>query len=162
MTNRRAVITVGALALVTGCLTGSSRGHALYPAIDPPPKQDEVARLTGYVERVDGREVSSFGSSFDLLPGCHIVQTPTEWGTFGGVGGVVMKTGNLVFPLPMQAAHQYVIAIRTTDTSGPVANAVVEATETDLDGNIIHVFSPAQSVAEVDACSTWKAPSRSK
>jgi hypothetical protein len=157
MTNRRAVTAVGALALVTSCLTGSSRGHALYPATNPAPKRDEVARLAGYIEHVDGREVSSFGSSFELLPGCHIVQTPSEWGTFGAIGGVIVKTGHLVFPLPMQAARQYVIAIRTTDTSGPVANAVIEATETDLEGNILHVFSPARSPAEEDACRKWEA-----
>jgi hypothetical protein len=159
-TNRRAVTTVAALALVTSCLTGTSRGHALYPATDPPPKREEVARLAGYVEHVDGQEVASLGSSFELLPGCHIVQTPSEWGSFGSVGGVIVKTGHLVFALPMQAAHQYVIAIRTTYTSGPVGNAAIEATETDLEGNIIHVFSPARSAAEEDACRKWKAPSR--
>src|SRR5678815_290558 len=99
MTNHRAVIAT--LALVTSCLTGRPRGHALYPPTFPPPRRDEVAMLTGYVEQVDGQNVTQYGGSFELLPGCHLVVTPAEGGSFTNVGGVIVKTGHLMFALPM-------------------------------------------------------------
>src|SRR5436190_21621245 len=106
---------VGAVAsvLLVGCLAGQGRGYALYPATSTPRKPEEVAHLTGYVQRVDGKDVTEHGHSFELLPGCHMVVTPQEWGNVSAAsGGISWKTGHLTFALPMKADRQYLIDVQ--------------------------------------------------
>jgi hypothetical protein len=158
--HRWTVIALAAFALAASCLTGRTRGYALYPATYPPPQPDETAMLAGYVEIVDGQDVSDHGSTFELLPGCHLVGTPTAWGSFTNAGGVAVKTGHLTFALPMKPARQYIVAIRTAQLTGPTGSAVVEATEKDLKGNTIQVVLPARSQTDVDACREAAAQSR--
>lgn len=141
-------------ALLASCIITRTRGYALYPNTYPPPKPEEVATLSGYVQRVDGESVPKEASSFELLPGCHLVVTPTEWGRFGGgTGAFIVKTGHRLFALPMKAAHQYAVGLRTSDQmTGPTASMMIEAIETDRKGAVIKAWTPARSRSDVDAC----------
>jgi hypothetical protein len=84
---RGAILSV--VLVACGCLAPPSaqRGHALYPAATPRLPLDQVARLsvvvqlgapqigaTAVIKSVDGREVGSAGTAFELLPGCHVVE----------------------------------------------------------------------------------------
>ncbi len=145
------IINVAAFALL-GCIGGQSRGYPLYPATDPPRRQEEVAELTGYVSLVDGQDVSSHGASFELLPGCHLVATPSEWGRFESSGGVIVKTGHLTFALPMKAGRRYLVDVEVRTMGGSTGTAVVEATEKDINGNTTQMFGPVTSTEVVEAC----------
>src|SRR5215831_8504511 len=101
-----------------GCLAGSGRGYPLYAATDPPRKPEEVSQLVGYVDAVDGKQVTEHGHSFELLPGCHTVVTPSEWGNVGSSGGIIVRTGHATFLLPMRAAHQYLVEVQAQLVGG--------------------------------------------
>ncbi|MBN2195918.1 MAG: hypothetical protein JW751_24080 [Polyangiaceae bacterium] len=138
---------------IGGCNANQSRGYPLYPATGSEPLPEELSRLTGYVKYVDGEDVSRYGSTFRLLPGCHLVRTPRAWGhTESTYGGVVVKTGELAFALPMRAGYTYVIAIETEQTSGLVGKAEVRAYERTASGEATREFSPVRDGAEVAAC----------
>lgn len=63
---------------ILGCIAGEGRGYPLYPTTDAGPMApSRVARLAGYVRFVDGVDVSEHGTTFELLPGCHLVGTPS-------------------------------------------------------------------------------------
>jgi hypothetical protein len=143
-----------------GCLGGGGRGYPLYGAVEPPPKPSDVARLTGYVFAVDGKEVTDVGHVFELLPGCHMVQTPKEWGGVGSTGGVIVRTNHMTFALPMKAAHQYLIEVQASVIGGAYTSAAVVASEKDLDGNLTAMFQPVTSAEQVASCqsSTQAAP----
>lgn len=134
-----------ALVLATGCIAGQDPGYPLYP-VDPPRASHEVARLVGYVRFVDGQDVSSLGKAFELLPGCHVVGTPSSW-TQGQVnaGATTVQTGRVDFALPMRAGHQYVIEVYVEPMTGPTGRAGVRALERTASGETTHVFVPASA-----------------
>jgi hypothetical protein len=142
--------TLIALAAVTavGCIADGS-AHALYAG--PPRPRDQVARLGGYVQKVDGRDVSSLGGAFELEPGCHIVETPSSWGKSSNDGAVVATTGHLIFALPMKAGHGYSISVEVEQSSGPVGGLTIQGTETTADGERTRVFGLATQ-DEINAC----------
>ena len=139
-----------ALVAVTfaGCLSGG-RAHPLYSG--PPRPRDQIARLGGYVQKVDGQDVSSLGGVFELAPGCHIVETPSRWGKGSNDGAVVATTGHLIFALPMNAGQSYSIAVEVEPSSGPVGGLTIQGTETAADGERLRVFGLATQ-GEIDAC----------
>ncbi len=148
----------GGLALLTvGCT--SEVAHPLYTS-DRPLTRAEVAQLSGYVHHVDGQDVSSIGGTYELLPGCHVVDTPTKWGQVGQTGGVVVTTGRLSFALPMKAGQGYSISVESTDTGGPTGTARVLAKEMDANGAFVRNLPPAANQAELDACARLANESR--
>jgi hypothetical protein len=133
------------------CLAGRGRGYPLY-ATDLARKPDEVAQLTGYVSKVDGNDVAEHGNAFELLPGCHIIVTPSEWGKVGESGGIIVKTGHATFALPMKAARQYLVEVQAGPVGGASAGARLVAIEKDMQGNEIKVFGPASSGDDIASC----------
>jgi hypothetical protein len=133
-----------------GCITPPSRAYPLYPASSPL----SVERVsTGYLARVDGRDVASLGA-LEVLPGCHLVETPVRWSGGGGTYGVtVATTGPLTFALRTTAGHRYEVKVETDPmTGGPTGTAYVLAEETTMKGAPVRRLGAAQSSAEVDAC----------
>jgi hypothetical protein len=143
---------VASVLLVVGCLAGKGRGYALYATTSTPLKPEEVAQLTGYVQKVDGKDVGEHGRSFELLPGCHVVVTPQDWGKVSEVGGITWKTGHLTFALPMKAGRQYLVEVQAEKVGGAAAGGRVVALEKDMDGNLTQEFRPASGAQDLAAC----------
>jgi hypothetical protein len=139
------------------CLAGHGRGYPLYPA-DAPRKPDEVSQLTGYVSKVDGTDVTEHGHAFELLPGCHLIVTPAEWGKVGDSGGITWKTGHLTFALPMRPARQYLVEVQASPVGGASAGGRIVAIEKDMQGNEIKIFGPASSSQDVASCKAEAGP----
>jgi len=134
------------------CITGTRRGYPLY-ANPPLLEQQQLAFLTGYVLAVDGKDVSSHGRSFDLLPGCHIVVTPSKSGSMDSTAGVVITTGPRRFAIPMKAAHSYVIEVGASGTFGELSGSgYLLGREIDEAGNTTRKFVPATSPQDVRDC----------
>ena len=139
--------------LVGGCITGNRRGYALYP----PGRQlarSEVAAVMGYVKEIDGKDQSQHGSSFELLPGCHLVGTPATWGSPDSrTGMTIISTGKQIFALPMKAGYSYVVEVGA-DGPGPlpVGPAYLLAREVDASGTTIREFAPARGEEDIIAC----------
>ncbi len=138
--------------LLAGCLAGHGRGYPLYANSGAPRNPDEVAQLTGYVQKVDGQDVTEHGPPFEVLPGCHIVVTPQSWGKVSDVGGIVWKTGHLTFALPMKAGRQYLVEVQAAKVGGVTAGGRVVALEKDMTGSVTQELAPITTQQEVAAC----------
>ena len=138
----------------TACLSGAPIvDHPLYPESEGQLTPDRVARLVGYVHAVDGRDVSNLDGGYLLLPGCHIVVTPNEWGRGDmNSGAVTVRTGPVPFAIPMRAGYQYSVEVDPGVMTGPTGRATLKATETDAAGNFVSQFEPARSEAELAEC----------
>jgi len=135
------------------CIGGVKRGYPLYTLADPPLEPNRVARLSGYVHDVDGEDVTEHGSTFELLPGCHVVGTLTKWGAFDPrSGGVVAETGRWVFAFPMRAGYSYSVSVDVEHFSGPTGDVTVLAREMDAEGRTTRNFGPVKSAQDLSAC----------
>jgi hypothetical protein len=103
---------------------------------------------------VDDKDVSSLGGYFELLPGCHVIGTPSHWAdqSPGGNLTVTATTGRWTFALPMKAGHQYrveVIAGVMTAMTGPLT---IKGYQRDLGGHQTREFERATSQKDIEAC----------
>ncbi len=139
--------------LGVACLANQSRGYALYPTADGRPDETEVAQLAGYVRPVDGKDVSASGKRFELLPGCHVIGTPSRWISSAGSGAVMWATGEWTFALPMKAGYQYAVEIIVPPlVTGPTALGDMKAFERDMHGTRTRTFARAQRGEDLQAC----------
>ena len=123
-----------------GCFA-SARGYQLYPGLRA--DSGAVAKLTGYVQWVDGEDVSKHGRSFELMPGCHTVTTPKSWGQVSESGGVVANTGPLTYAIRMQAGYSYRVEVKFAASAGSPQSVRISAKELDPAGKVTGIFSPA-------------------
>jgi hypothetical protein len=147
--------TLGTLValFVTGCVGGVGRGYPLYAPAEVPLEPGQVARLSGYVHDVDGRDVTEHGSTFELLPGCHVIGTLSKWGTFDPrSGGVSADTGRWVYAIPMKAGYAYTITVDIPSSSAPTGDVFVIAREFDARGDATRSFAPVRTAQDVSAC----------
>lgn len=135
------------------CLSGAGvRPYRLYPPAPQPLGPEQVSTLTGYVQFVDDKDVSERGGYFELLPGCHVIGTPSRMGvpTPGRTSVGTVTTGQWTFALPMRAGHQYRIEIRTG--VAPMWRITVKGYESDLGGKQTREFERATSPKDIEAC----------
>jgi len=146
-----------AALLLCACITGGGHPHPLYPDPETPRPAGEVARLSGPVATVDDQDVSKFGKSFALLPGCHVVKLAAKTGTTSGDGrgGYVTSLPPTVYAFRMQAQHAYEIDVRFDGRGGPtVGNVTIQAWDRDANGGAVEV-APVGDGAEVEDCLNW-------
>jgi hypothetical protein len=130
-----------------------TRGYPLYPSSAAPPPPDEIARLVGPITSVDGRDVSTLGGAFELLPGCHAVRTqgqPLDSTNYTAVSGGRPRA--MYFVLPMRPGHSYFIKqVSRTDVSAISPITVTTfAEEFDHGGASQRVFHPAKPGTPAD------------
>ena len=152
MQKRDLVVMITALS-AAGCLSGPGiRPERLYPPTPQPLGPEQVSTLTGHVQFVDDKDVSSLGGYFELLPGCHVIGTPSHMGvpSPGRTAVSWVTTGEWTFALPMRAGHQYRIEVimPTARTVPPT----VRGYESDLGGQKTREFEQAASPKEIEAC----------
>jgi hypothetical protein len=150
------MVLMMALALsAASCLSGAGvRPYRLYPPAPQPLAPEQGSTLTGYVQFVDDKDVSSLGGYFELLPGCHVIGTPSRGGvpTPGRTSIGTFDTGQLNFALPMRAGHQYRIENRDTGMMGLKGRFTIKAYEIDLRGNKTREFERVTSQKDIEAC----------
>jgi len=150
------MVLMMALALsAVSCLSGAGvRPYRLYPPGPQPLGPEQVSTLTGYMQFVDNKDVSSFGGYFELLPGCHVIGTPSRTGvpTPGRTSVGTFTTGRWTFALPMKAGHQYRIEVSTGVMTGSLVRITIKGYESDLRGNKTREFEHATSPKDIQAC----------
>jgi hypothetical protein len=62
-----------------------------------------------FIKRVDEQDVSELGATFELLPGCHVVQP--ELPVRAGSVALSDTVGPQAFVFPMLAGHAYTILV---------------------------------------------------
>lgn len=141
--------------LCLACVAARSRGYPLYPSTVGRLDETRVAQLGGYVRLVDGQVVSALGTQFELLPGCHVIGTPSLWvgSTLTGRGAVRANTGELTFALPMKAGYHYTIEVVVSPgLNGRRFTHVVSAFEQDPQGTKTRTFKRAKSSGTIETC----------
>ena len=142
-----------------GCLAAPSRGYPLYPSSDGArPDESRVAQLQGYVRYVDDAVVSTHGASFEVLPGCHVIGTPSTWGdaTTGNTAAVIVTTGKVTFALPMKSGYRYTVKVALGATTGTSRTAAIKAYESDALGTTTRTFKPASGTVDSTTCEEVK------
>ena len=138
-----------------GCLHNPSaqRGYALYQVAGARPSPTQVATLTEeklipgnkcsvcmrpLIKSIDGREVSDLGGYFELLPGCHRVQT---------------EDGSAFFPLNMRPGFRYsIVRAFTAPMGGGRARVSVYGVERDSTGAQTQTIEASSSVGNETFC----------
>jgi hypothetical protein len=142
------------LLLLVGCaacITQSTQAMPLYSPSDAVGAAQAVL-LSGYIARVDNRDVSALGDLFEVLPGCHIVTTPTRWGTETSASGMVAFTGPVTFALQMTAGHRYAVIVDTGSFGKPSFTVSVRMDETTRAGDLVRSIGPVKGSGQVEAC----------
>ena len=152
--HKRDMVFKMAFALSAATCISVARPYRLYRPAPQPLGPEQVSTLTGYVQFVDDKDVSSLGGSWELLPGCHVIGTPSHWGdqSAGGNFSVTATTGRWTFALPMKAGHQYRIEVRAGVLTAPTGSLTIKGYESDLGGNKTREFERATSLKDIEAC----------
>jgi hypothetical protein len=150
---KHGVVFMVTLVLSAGCLSGGGlRPYRLYPPAPQPLAPERVSTLEGHVQFVDDKDVSSLGGYFELLPGCHVIGTPSHLGvpSPGRTAVSWVTTGEWTFALPMKAGYQY--RIEVIMPSVRTVPLKVKGYESDLRGNQTRTFERATSPNDIEAC----------
>jgi hypothetical protein len=138
------------------CRHFQADAHPLYEGDARPAA--EVATLSGPIAKVDGVDVSHVGSLFALLPGCHIVELPTQLGGGTSSGAWSVSIGHVSYAFAMKAGHLYAIDTELQPGSSAsmgnasVGGVKVTATEREADGKVITKLAKIRSKADIQSC----------
>lgn len=146
-----AALSGGAACLVHG----AAPAYALYQP--PRLESNQVALLLGSIATVDDKDVSAHGSTFELLPGCHIITTQTKLLAFdsNGVstpqGSVTGTLPRLVYAIEMGPGHTYVIERQIQTVGGNGADVQITARDVAADGQSVELLA-TRSLNALAAC----------
>lgn len=147
---RLLIVSIVGLA---GCV-GAGKWAPLYSG--PRAQPDAAAHLSGYIEKVDGESVRKLGHSFELMPGCHLVTTPANWGYMSDSSGLAAITGNIVFPMEMRAGHEYTIVVQPEASVGGARALRIRAEEKDAKRTVTRTFARLPAGAISGPCTDAK------
>ena len=92
---------------------------------------------------------------YELLPGCHVVQTTNQLTLASDHVTWAGNIGSMVFPLRMKPGRTYVVRFSLVEGMGGDARVSMRAEEQDSSGATTATFDPATSVEEVKTCLAW-------
>ena len=155
------------------CLAGSACAartseiptYPLYPNPERRLDASKVARLVALTDApmsgallksVDGKDLpDQSGQAFELLPGCHVVQTTNNLTMANDYVAWRGSFASRVFPLRMKPGHTYVVRLSLVQDMSGGARMSIRAEEQDLGGRSSATFDSAKSVDEIKACLAW-------
>ena len=142
----------GLACFVLGCASGPPpRGHALYTHAQGPKQPSEVAQLAGPIVAVNGKNVTSLGDRFEVLPGCYIVEVQPPMQRNDHKMVFATNTEPIPFAVAARAGHSYVIRSEYIEQMGTL-RLLLEGDEQDMNGSSVGKFGPAQSAGELQQC----------
>jgi hypothetical protein len=108
------------------------------------------------LKSIDSKDVTDKGEqAFELLPGCHVVQTgddlllANDYVTWRG------KIAPRTFALKMKPGRTYIVRLSLVQGMSSSARVSIRAEEQDRTGATTATFDPAQNVDEIKACLRW-------
>jgi hypothetical protein len=111
-------LSAGAL-FFAGISAAGCHSRPAYPLYDSARPPARAARLSGPVAKVDDRDLSGLGETFDLEPGCHVLvlrQDAMPHGAPSAVFGMMMSAGS-VYAIVREPAT---VEMSETDPNGTV------------------------------------------
>jgi hypothetical protein len=170
--NMHRALFVAALSLSCVHAAEQPLGYPLYPNSGTRMPRDRVAELAtvmpggssvgagsaAFIHAVDGRDVSTLDTAFELTPGCHVVQTESrllianEAITWRG------ELGPRLFPFQMKPGNTYLVKVDLVQGMGASARVLVYGIEQDAAGRDVQRIEPAKNAADLRACMAATAP----
>ena len=158
MNHFRAIVPLAIALLVLACHPGANPpGMPLYPnGATARLPHEQIANVVGPIGKIDAQFVQDMGGSFDLLPGCHVVELDTRMTNQGyALTGAAYVTGQYpatVYALHMKPGAQYVIKRQlSANDMGPMVQVLLSAQEVDAGGRVTEL-SPTTSAEEIRNC----------
>jgi hypothetical protein len=141
---------------------------ACHPGVDPPGvplypngattrlPREQIAHVVGPVGKIDYRAVEDQGGSFDLLPGCHVVELDRRMTNESyALTGAAYVTGQFpmtVYAIQMKAGARYIIQRDVPSSEmGPIVRISLSAREEDANGRVTEL-SPTTSSEVIRNC----------
>jgi hypothetical protein len=105
----------------------------------------------GLIKSVDGKDVSTLDTAFELLPGCHIVQTSSR--VLISNDKIIWRgeLGTNTFAMQMKPGNTYVVKLELVDTMNSSGRITMSAIEENATGQEIQRLTPG-SERDVQAC----------
>ena len=155
-------------AVQAGCMTAATetRGYPLYPESGVRPPSTEVAKLSAslpggaspsggsatFIKAVDGRDVSTLDTAFELLPGCHVVVTESRLLVANEAVSWSGEIGPRTFAFEMKPGFSYTVVVELAERMGGSAGVSVYGVEEDPWGAQTMTIAPLAPGAEAGAC----------
>jgi len=140
--------------------------YPLYPNPEHRLDASKVAKLvalttaptsTPILKSVDGKKLPDQDSqAFDLLPGCHVVQTTNDMVMANESMSWSGHIGSRIFPLKMKAGYTYVVRLSLIEGMSGTASVSIRTEEQDGAGATTATFEPAKSLDDIKACQAWQ------
>lgn len=172
MPNMRRTLLVAALSL--SCVHAGEQppGYPLYPNSGTRMPRDRVAELTtsmpggssvgagssAFIKAVDGKDVSTLDTSFELVPGCHLVQTASQLLIANQAITWHGELGSRVFAFQMKPGNTYIVKVELVESMGGTARVLVYGIEQNAAGGEVQRLEPAKSKDDLRACMAAGAP----
>jgi hypothetical protein len=155
MTLRRLAVATLVFGLSACSSIGRARPVPLYPHPEQSPPAEMLAQLQGPIRAVDGFDVESRGTTFDLLPGCHVVVLKPKIGAGSELGAWSADLGFVAYAFRMLPGRLYSIEPETSFGSAGHGSVRINAYERNADGSVSGTAVPIRDQAEVEACHAW-------
>ncbi len=170
-------VGMGWAAGVGGCTAATAtRGYPLYPEAQGRLGGNQVARLgtllpggaapeggaANFIQKVDGRDVSSLDSAFELLPGCHVVETANELVLSDPMVMWSGEVGARAFAFPMKAGYDYLVVVELREGMSGSGRLSIYGVEQDQTGKRTATFAPLPPGATPQACQNPGQPAGSE
>jgi hypothetical protein len=101
---------------------------------------------------VDGRDVSTLDTAFELLPGCHVVQTASRLFVANEVMSWSGELGSRTFAFEMKPGYSYTVVVEFAEHMGNAASVSVYGVEQDPKGAETVKIAPLAPGADAQAC----------
>jgi hypothetical protein len=140
--------------------------YPLYPNPEHHLDPSKVAKLVtstsaptsgAIIKAVDGRNVAEQeAGTFELLPGCHVVQTTDSLVMASRAITWRGNPGSRVFALRMKAGRTYVVRLDLIEGMSGTARIAIRAEEQDPRGATTETFEAAKNIDDIKACQAWR------
>jgi hypothetical protein len=161
-------VGIGLAVVGSGCVAAPivTRGYPLYAEAGGRPSASQVATLsallpgggapgagsTNFIRAVDGRDVSSLDTAFELLPGCHVVETDSELRFSDAMVTWSAQIGSRAFLFQMKPGYEYLVVVELSEGMSGTGRVSIYGVEQDPTGRRTARFSPVAPEAAARAC----------
>jgi hypothetical protein len=148
-------VTAGLIFFADCLRPGQIRSVPLYPDPQERHSADEVSQLAGPIATVDGVDVESKGTAFELLPGCHVVTLRKRLSEGNMSGAWVADLGVITYAFRMKPGRLYSVDVATQLGSASRGTLTITAQERDQAGKVLALFESIRNNKDIEACRAW-------
>jgi len=153
--SRRSVLVGLAAGLLACSPIGRARPVPLYPNPEQPRPAETLSQLQGPIRVVDGADVESRGTTFQVLPGCHVVVLKPKIGAGSELGAWSADLGFVAYAFRMLPGRLYSIEPETSFGSAGHGTVRINAYERSADGSVASTVMPIRGDGDVEVCQAW-------